>query len=324
MCTAITYRTNDFYFGRNLDFDLSYGEKVVITPRNFPVSFKKKPTLTSHYAIIGIAAISQNYPLYYDAMNEKGLCMAGLLFPGNAIYKSAIQDADNITPYELIPWILGQCASVKEAKILLDKINIVDLNFSDELPLTPLHWLLSDKQQSLTIEPLSAGLKIYENPTGVLTNNPPFETQLFNLNNYMHLSNEEPTNRFSINLDLSPYSRGMGAIGLPGDLSSASRFVRAVFTKMNSVSGNSESESLSQFFHILQSVTQQRGCVKLGNNNYEITIYSSCYSADKGIYYYTTYENNQINAVCLNNENKDGNTLISYPLVISQNINFQN
>ena len=194
------------------------------------------------------------------------------------------------------------------------------MNFSDALPLSPLHWMISDREASITVEAVKEGLRIYENPVGVLTNNPPFDMQLFQLNNYMSLSTKEPVNHFSKKLDLNVYSRGMGAMGLPGDLSSASRFVKAAFTKMNAVSGTSESESISQFFHILGAVTQQRGCVCMGDGKYEITVYSSCCNTDKGIYYYKTYENSQITAVDMQKENLEGNELISYPLVKEQQI----
>ena len=140
----------------------------------------------------------------------------------------------------------------------------------------------------------------------------------------MHLSIEAPANSFSKALPLETYSRGMGAMGLPGDLSSASRFVKAVFTKMNSVSGDSESESVSQFFHILGSVEQQRGCVHMGDGKYEITIYTSCCNTDKGIYYYTTYENHQITGVDMHRENLEGGKLVSYPLITGQQIRMQN
>ncbi len=324
MCTAITYNTNNHYFGRNLDLEYSYKETVTITPRNYEFKFRKVKSLKEHYAIIGMAYISDNYPLYYDAINEKGLGMAGLNFPSNADYKKEREDKDNIAPFEFIPYVLSQCSNIGEVKELLNNINIAQINFSDELPASPLHWIIADKENSITVESVKEGIKIYDNPVGVLTNNPTFDIHMFNLNNYMNLSTEPPVNNFSKKLNLETYSRGMGAIGLPGDLSSASRFVKATFTKMNSISGNSESESISQFFHILDSVCQQRGCVHMGDNMYEITIYSSCCNMDKGIYYYKTYENSQITAIDMYKENLDSSELINYDLIKNQQIFAQN
>lgn len=263
MCTAATYRSQDFYFGRTFDYEFNYGEEVVVTPRNYSFQLRHQNALTEHYAMIGIAHMVGDYPLYYDAVNEKGLGMAGLNFAGNAVYRKPKEGRDNIAQFEFIPWILGQCATVQEARTLLAHINLVDTRFSEQFPTSQLHWILADRDEAITIEAVEEGLNIYDNPVGVLTNNPPFDKQLFRLNDYSYLSPDQPVNRFSEQLQLQPYSRGMGAMGLPGDLSSASRFVRVAFTKMNSVSGTSESESVSQFFHILGSVAQTRGCCRL-------------------------------------------------------------
>ena len=257
MCTAATYKTKDFYFGRTLDYEFSYGDEVTITPRNYPFHFRHIGTMTKHYAMIGMAYVADDFPLYYEAVNEAGLGMAGLNFVGNADYKGRESDKDNVAQFEFIPWILGQCASVKEARVLLEKINLINTPFSQELPLAQLHWIIADRNEALTVESVMEGIKIYDNPVGVLTNNPPFNEQMFQLNNYMNLSPQAPQNHFSDKLPLHAYSRGMGALGLPGDLSSQSRFVRAAFVKMNSVSGDSESESVSQFFHILGAVTSR-------------------------------------------------------------------
>ncbi len=324
MCTAITYHTKNHYFGRNLDLEYSYQETVTITPRNYPFHFRKVNDISKHYAMIGMAYVADNYPLYYDAVNEKGLGMAGLNFPNNADYKEEQNDKDNIAPFEFIPWVLAQCTNLEEAKSLLNKMNIAKINFSEQLPASPLHWIIADKENSITVECVKEGLKVYDNPVGVLTNNPTFDMHMFHLNNYMALSTEPPVNHFSKQLHFDTYSRGMGALGLPGDLSSASRFVKATFTKMNSLSGDSESESISQFFHILGSVEQQRGCVHMGNHQYEITIYSSCVNMDQGIYYYTTYENSQITGVDMYKEDLEGSKLVSYDLVKGQHIYMQN
>lgn len=324
MCTAATYKTDDFYFGRTLDNECSYGEEIAVTPRNYPLKFRTKGTIGTHYAMIGMAHIAENYPLYYDAANEKGLCAAGLNFVGNAYYRGIIPGKDNIAQFELIPWLLSQCGTVREVRGMLADISIADIPFSREMPPAQLHWLIADRTEAITLESVREGIRIYDNPVGVLTNNPPFDEQLFNLSNYMQVSAKEPQNLFSDKLPMKTYCRGMGGLGLPGDLTSQSRFVRAAFVKMNSVSGKSEGESVSQFFHILASVDQQRGCCDLGGGKYEVTLYTSCCNADKGIYYYTTYENHQISAVDMRREELDGNSLARYPLINGEQILFQN
>lgn len=347
MCTAITYKTKDHYFGRNLDLEFSYNETVTITPRNYEFHFRREQPLSQHFAMIGMAYVVEDYPLYYDATNEKGLSMAGLNFPGNAYYADISLHTDSpsnadcalytnpsfqieagnkllhlISPFEFIPWVLGQCATISEVKQLLANTVLAEIHFSRELPLTPLHWMIADAEAAITVEPTLEGLKIYDNPVGVLTNNPPFPQQLFNLNNYMHLSKEMPKNHFSPLLNLTAFSRGMGGLGLPGDLSSQSRFVRAAFVKLNSVSDSGEAKSVSQFFHILSSVEQQRGCVHMGNEQYEITIYSSCCNARRGIYYYTTYDNRQITAVDMHRADLDAKKLLSHLLIKEQQIRY--
>ena len=317
MCTAISYKTKDHYFGRNLDLEYSYNETVTITPRNYPFRFRKTGKMESHFAMIGVAFVQDDYPLYYDAVNEKGLSVAGLNFPHNADYKPLLEGKDNVAPFELIPWILGQCATVSQAEKLLRKINILGENFNNELPLTPLHWIVSDGEKSITLEATKTGVKVYDNPVGVLTNNPTFDYHLMNLNNYMSLSCADPENTFAGekgHLELKTYSRGMGSLGLPGDASSVSRFVRAAFVKANSVCETSEEESVNQFFHILRSVEMPRGCVQVENGLFAVTVYTSCCNTDRGIYYYSTYDGGRIYAVDMHRENLLGNTLINYPM----------
>lgn len=324
MCTAATYKTKDFYFGRTLDYEFSYGDEITITPRNYIFEFRHMEKLSSHYAIIGMAHVAGDYPLYYGAVNEKGLGMEGLNFVGNAVYNEVENGKENVAQFEFIPWILGKCATVQEAKECLKKINLVKTPFSEMLPCAQLHWIIADKEEAITVESMADGLHVWDNPAGVLTNNPPFDQQMFMLNNYMHLSPRQPENHFSESLGLKTYSRGMGALGLPGDLSSASRFARAAFVKDHSFSGDSEEESVSQFFHILGSVDQQRGCCEVEPGKYEITLYTSCCNCDKGIYYYTTYENHQISAVNMHHEDLNGTMPVRYPVLQGEKICLQN
>ncbi len=314
MCTAVNYKTKDHYFGRNLDLERSYGERVVIAPRNYQFSMRCVPKLREHYALIGMATVVGGYPLYYEATNEKGLSMAGLNFPDNADYKEFAEGKDNITPFEFTPWILGKCANVEEALRLLDNINLVRINFSEKLPLSPLHWIISDRERSITVECVNSGLKIYENSYGVLTNNPTFDYHMMNLNNYMGLHEGAAVNHLSSALELQNYSLGMGALGLPGDFSSTSRFVRAVFVKEKSISECGEKESVSQFFHILGAVAMPKGCVLAANGEYEYTRYSSCCNTDKGLYYYQTYNNSTIMMVDMHAVDLDAEDICQFEL----------
>ncbi len=311
MCTAICYRSNASYFGRNLDLDRGYGERVVITPRNYEIKMRRGNPIKSHYAMIGMATVVADYPLYYEATNEKGLSMAGLNFPENAFYPQYKEGKDNVAPFELIPWILAQCACIDEAKTLLGKINLVDIDFNNHLPSSPLHWMISDKKHSIVAEPLRNGLKIYNNPFEVLTNNPPFEYHYINVSNYMGLSIGHLTSQFRKSIPMENYSLGLGALGLPGDYSSASRFTRALFVKENSVSEYNEKSNVNQFFHIMNSVAMPKGCVK-GAEGFEYTRYTSCCNADTGNYYYITYDNSEISSINLYNVDLTQSELYTY------------
>ena len=324
MCTAATYQTKCFYFGRNLDYERGFGEQVTVTPRNFPLPMRHLPDVERHYAMIGMASVQQGFPLYYDAVNEKGLCIAGLNFVRSAVYGPCAPGKANVAQFELIPWLLGRCATAAEARAALESVHITDDAFLPGLTPAKLHWLLADREQCLVVEQTAEGLRVYDNPAGVLTNEPPFPMQLFALNDYAQLSAQPPENRFSPALPLTAYSRGMGAMGLPGDLSSRSRFVRAAFTRLNSVSDDSEAQSVSQFLHILGAAAQQRGCCVLEDGQCELTLYTSCCNADTGVYYYTTYDGAQVCAVDLHRADPDGAALRCYPLDTAWRVHCQN
>lgn len=324
MCTALTMYTHNHYFGRNLDLEYSYQETVTITPRSYPFKFRRTDDLLQHYAMIGMAYIQEGYPLYYEATNECGLSMAGLNFPEFAHYAAEKPNMDNIAPFELIPWLLGQCANLSEVHEKLSSLSIAAIAFSEALPLSPLHWIIADQTGSITLEALADGIHIYDNTPGILTNNPPFDYHMLNLSNYMGLSSQQPTNQLSSLGELHRYSRGMGGLGLPGDLSSPSRFVRTAFLKANSVCGDSEAESVHQFFHILDSVAHVRGSVQVTPGKLEITVYSCCCNMEQGIYYYKTYENSRISAVSLHHANLNDSQLKCFPLLTAPDIAFQN
>lgn len=324
MCTAAAFKANGFYFGRTLDYEFSYGERICVVPRNFAFDFRHENSLKNHYALVGMAFVANGFPLFYDGVNECGLAMAGLNFVGNAVYSEKTDGKTNLAVFEFIPFLLGKCANLTEAREALEKINLIGEDFSEKLPAAQLHWLIADKTGSITVECTKDGMNVYENPVGVLANNPPFPQMMRNLSDYANLTPKQPESIFGGKAPISAYSRGMGALGLPGDLSSKSRFVRAAFVKLNSICGSDKLSEISQFFHILGAVEQQRGCCEVRENEYEITIYTSCCDCEKGIYYYTTYENRQISAVDIHREELNSSEIRVFEPISSEQVNFMN
>lgn len=262
MCTSLVLTTKNTYTGRNLDLEYAFGEKVVITPRHFALKFHKMAALETHQAMIGMASVAEGYPLYAEGVNESGVYMAGLNFPGNAWYPPEGDAEEALAPYELIPYLLGTCETAEEAAEQMKGIPLLGVPFRPNMPLAPLHWHIADKHGAFVAEPMADGVKVYPDPVGVLTNNPPFPFHLTNLTQYRGLSAAQPDNTLDPALELSPFGQGMGAIGLPGDWSPASRYLRAAFCKRNSVCEPDEESSVSQFFHLLDMVTMPRGSVR--------------------------------------------------------------
>ncbi|MBR5444815.1 MAG: choloylglycine hydrolase family protein [Clostridia bacterium] len=341
MCTAIQWNG---CFGRNLDLWCSYGESVVITPGQFPFRFRCGEAMPAHYAMIGMAHVADGYPLYYEAMNEKGLAMAGLNFPGNALYHvpgTAAGGQTELAPWELIPWILGNFASAGEVREAFGTFRVVNTAFREDLPNTPLHWMIADRNDCLVLECTADGQTMTADPVGVLTNSPEVACHLYRLQEYMHLSPKTPENRFFPHPETTPglpgfvpftdtfhpCSGGMGAVGLPGDWSSASRFVKAAYLRANAIPGETAEGNMVRFFHMLEAVAMPAGAVIVpyqGEEVPEITVYACCMDLTDGVYYYKTHENSRITAVDLHGAAPDGTELVIYPMETKTDIRYVN
>lgn len=320
MCTAIHLNSKHHFFGRNFDVERTYGENVIIIPADYPVNLKYNNTSKTKSTILGIGVVSQGYPLMFDAINEHGLGVCALRYP-DANYNKNIENKHNIPSYEFILYLLYNCSSCSTAINLLQNINITSEEFSNEFKPEPLHWMICDSESSFVLECDEKGIRIYENKIGVLTNGPDFKTQMFNLNNYKNLTTDNGKTTFSEIIDFNEYSRGMGAIGLPGDLSSMSRFVKAAFTKLNSTNDYiNPKQCVGQFFHILNSVCQQEGCVQTENNMFDKTLYTSCYDLDNFNLYYTTYTNHRIIKINPLKLNYNKNEIVKLPLIYDEDI----
>lgn len=305
MCTAL-YRQAEGLFGRTLDLEYSYDEQVVVTPRAF---------LSNRYALMGTATVVENYPLYYDALNEVGLAMAGLNFPHSAAYPPEQAGANNVATYELIPTLLGQCGSVEEAVALLGRLHLCDRAFSSEYPSATLHWMLADRTRSVVVEATASGVQIYDNSVGVMANEPPFSEQLKHWADYAHLSHREPA------LTPTRLGRGSGCLGLPGDYTSPSRFVRAAFGVAGSLPGD---EPIGQFFHLMSTVEVPRGMVCLPDGRPVISHYTCCMDLQNGVYYYRTYGCHRLRAVTLHPEDAIGARLVCHPHQKEQDVAWEN
>ncbi|MBQ7346604.1 MAG: choloylglycine hydrolase [Clostridia bacterium] len=315
MCTAIAMKNGDFYFGRTLDLDAAFGERVVITPRNFGFWFRMEPPQRHHYAMLGMATVIDGYPLYAEAVNECGLCAAGLNFPGNAYYSEAAEEGNlNLAPYELIPYLLGTCANLSEAKSVLQDLNLMELPFRKDIPLTPLHWLIADQSGAVVVESTACGVRIYDDPAGVLTNNPPFGFHLQNLSHFGNLTAKPAKSEFLDESGAETFGLGLGCHGLPGDYSSTSRFVRAAWLLKHTVRETGEGRCVAQFFHLLSAVSPVKGSVLTKSGKCHYTLYSCCANASRGVFYFRTCENPEIYAVDLHSHDTDGNELTEIPL----------
>jgi choloylglycine hydrolase len=305
--------------------EIDYPVDVVISPCNYEFKFRNAAPLKSHHAMIGMAMVEEDYPLYFEGINDQGLGMAGTAFAGMAKYNPVTEGKDNLATFEIIPYILGQCSTVEEAKAKLANVNLTDVSFAPSMPTSPLHWLIADVNSSIVLESTEKGMFIYDNPFNCLTNCPSFDIQSWNVSNYINLTGNLPTIRFAPDKDgLSLYSRGMGSIGLPGGVDSSSRFVRVAFTKGNSICPDAEDKNVPEYFHILGNVQQVSGETEVEPGQYEITQYTCCGNTKTGMFYYTTYYNPSLNAVDMHAEDLNGSDLIVYPVIKEMQVSVQN
>ena len=324
MCTALILETQDknVLFGRNLDWTYNLGQSAILVPRNFKwcniISHKQ---YISTYAVLGIGDVIDNRPLILDGMNEEGLGCAALYFPGYAKFNDKIEtNKINIAPLDIAFWILSNFQTIEQVAYALNNINIVRLpEFGD------LHWIVTDKSgKSIIIEKTGKNINIYNNKVGVLTNSPSFDWHITNLNQYIPLKSIQPADVYWSKQELTPVGKGIGSLGMPGDYSPPSRFVRAAFSRTNMPIPKDENTGISEFFHILNNVAVVNGSVVTRNNLKETTLYSSCMNLQKRIYYYNTYYNNRINAINLFKLNLNSDKIERFELCNTLDINYQN
>ena len=299
MCTSIALMGERFAFGRTLDLGCGFGDGAVITPRNYALHLRCGEVIMRHQAFVGMAAVIDGFPLYADGMNECGVCMAALDFKGNAHYPALpLGGRRALAPFEVIPYILSKCESLADARAELDRISIVDVPFSDDVPSSPLHWHIADRGGSLVVESAKDGMRVYENEHGVLANNPPFPFHKDNCTLYLNATNERCG-------DEGVFCSGVMGHGIPGDYTSPSRFVRAAWLRRYA-----RCDGEAGLFSLLGAVAPPRGVVTSEDGSEHYTRYTCAMSPDELCYAYKSAESSEILHTYMKKESLDGETLI--------------
>lgn len=313
MCTGIRFNDSNgnMFFGRNLDWSTSYGQRIVITPKGYKYSSAFLGEITPKYALIGMGIVEENTPLYFDCGNEAGLAIAGLNFPGYAQYeKDALEGKTNISAYEFPLWIAMNFSTVDEVEAALANVAIVSKPINEKYPVSLLHWIIGDKTRSIVVEYTPAGMQIFHNDVDVLTNQPGYAWHKENLRNYMNLSSPQPEKVTWGKAEMTAFGSGSLMRGLPGDYYSPSRFVRVAYLNTHYPAKTSEEENISRLFHTLAGVAMIDGAAAMASGDFEKTVYTGGYSAATKTYYWNTYEDPSIKKVALSDYDINSNELI--------------
>lgn len=314
MCTAITLETRDglHALGRNLDVTSVLDAAVILLPREYEVlNIITHEKEVNEYAILGMATEFKKHVVFADGMNEMGLCCAVLDLPKYASWNEGLVEGKaNVAPYDFVYWILAHFKSISEVKEALKKVNLVNPLIDHYRISADVHWIAMDcTGESIVIEKTKGKFRIYQNKIGVLTNAPTFDWHLINLNRYLKVESMNPSDVQWGHQVLEADSQGFGGIGLPGDSSSPSRFVKAAFLRNHVVLDAGEEALISEVFHVLGNVSVVKGTALTPEKQYLMTQYTSCMCLETGTYYYNTYNNNQINAICFGNEDLNNNQI---------------
>ena len=300
MCTGVRFddSNGNMYFGRNLDWSVPYGQKVVITPRGYKYKTAFLGENANSPALIGMGIIAENTPLYFDCANEHGLAVAGLNFPGYAKYaEAAIDGKTNVAAYEFPLWVALNFKTVDEVEKALKDVVIVAKPINDQYPVSQLHWIIGDAKRSIVVEYTERGMEIFKNDVDILTNQPGYAWHKENLRNYMNLFPQMPKEVKWRKETLTAFGSGSLMRGIPGDYYAPSRFVRVAYLNTHYPDKTSEEENVSRLFHTLTGVAMIDGAAAMADGAFEKTIYTGGYSSKTKTYYYSTYEDPAIVSV---------------------------
>ena len=264
--------------------------------------------LTPHHgAIIGMAIVEENVPLYFDCANEAGLGIAGLNFPGYADYAAKpIENKTNIAAYEFPLWVVMHFSTVDEVEEALKDAVIVAKPINAKYPVSQLHFIIGDAKRSIVVEYTKDGMEIYHNDVDILTNQPGYAWHKENLRNYLNLDPKMPAEVDWRGAKFTAFGSGSLMRGIPGDYYSPSRFVRVAYLNTHYPVKSTEQDNVSRLFYTLGGVSMVDGAAQMADGECEITVYTGGYSSASKTYYYNTYEDPAIVSVAMKDYDLDG------------------
>lgn len=319
-CTGLRLTAKDGHsvHGRTLEFGVKIDTSVVVIPRNFSFTASTPNgeglIYKAKYAVIG--AICYDKMVVMDGMNEQGLSVGTFYFPGYAGYTPTTADnqSRSLSPLDFSNWILTQFASLDEVKNHLSNIVIaptVEATWGSTPP--PFHYIVYDKNgQSLVIEPLEGKLIVHDNPLGVFSNSPTFDWHMTNLRNFINLTPVNVPPLKIKELILKPFGQGSGMVGLPGDFTPPSRFIRAAIFSMTATPSVDAHEAVFQTFHVLNQFDIPVGIAREVIDNTILTDYTMITAVHDPVhlrYYFKTYEDQEIKVVDLNAFDKEASEI---------------
>lgn len=301
-CTGITLKAKDgsYVVARTIEWGGSFlNSQYVIVPRGHQQQSlvpgeEKGMTFSARYGYVGLSVEQEQFVV--EGINEMGLSAGLFYFPNYGQYEEYNADNKNstISDLQLVSWILGNCKDINEVKKSIPQVHVVAI----DPRASTVHWRFADKNgQQIVLEIINGKPIFYENKLGVLTNSPDFNWQTTNLNNYINLSPGSTASKQFGNITLSQFGTGSGFLGLPGDITPPSRFVRAAFYQVSALQGNSAKETVLQCFHILNNFDIPIGA-EFPLNNISVDIPSATQwttatdISNKKIYYRTMYNSN--------------------------------
>lgn len=299
-CTTLVLSATDNtrIYARTMEFAMDTRSRLVGLPRNLPLTGQKGLAWKTKYAVTGMNVF--NMPAMLDGINEKGLTGGVLYFPGQAGYTAPeeVGEGQGLAPWEFLTWALTNFATVAEVRAALPTIRIMSVTLKDMGIVPPLHYTLHDASgASIVIEPVNGELKVYDNPLGVMTNSPDFAWHLSNLRNYANVTPENVPVGSADDVEGTPADVGYGLRGMPGDPTSASRFVRAVLLARSAQKTAGGLPGVRMAEHIASSFTIPKGLVRDKGVPGDYTQWISVADLGRKRYYIRTWDNPVLSGV---------------------------